>query len=126
MAAASPFRLLVPLLLLAGPVVAQTPGRSPVVLEYDADEQLKLKKVDTNGDGKYDEFVHYVGGKTARAERDDDYDGRVDVWIHFRPDGKSRSRQERDSNKDGRADQWIEFDTNDQPRTGGFQPARLA
>ena len=80
-AASTPLRLLVPILFLAVPAAASAQSR--VVLEYDDNEQLKLKKVDTNEDGVYDEFVHYEGGKTKRAERDDDHDGRVDVWIHF-------------------------------------------
>ena len=47
-------------LLLLAPGVASPQARAPVVLEYDDSEQLKLKKIDTNGDGRYDEMVHYV------------------------------------------------------------------
>jgi hypothetical protein len=80
----------------------------PVVLLFDENENVKEKRSDTNGDGRYDEYVYYEGGKPARAEQDSDHDGRLDTKLVFGADGKPVS-QERDANGDGKPDQWIEF-----------------
>jgi azurin len=78
------------LLLLAAPAYASS--RCPAVeLDYDDDEQLSQKRSDTNQDCRHDEFVFYVNGKAERAERDRDFDGRIDVWI-FCPAGAGHPR----------------------------------
>ena len=58
------------------------------MLLFDEEEQLKEKHADTNGDGRYDEFIYYEKGKPARAEQDTNHDGALDTKIRFGPDAK--------------------------------------
>ena len=58
-----------------------------VELHYDDAEQLDEKRTDTNQDCRHDEIVYYIEEIPERAERDRDFDGRMDLWI-FRRDLK--------------------------------------
>ena len=81
--------LLTALLFLARPALAEA-SCPPIELTYDEHEQISQKKADTNQDCRHDEIVHYDAGRAARAERDTDFDGRMDVWLYFEvalPDG---------------------------------------
>ncbi|GAF81434.1 unnamed protein product, partial [marine sediment metagenome] len=94
-------------LLWADGALAQ--AKRPIVLLFDDQERLKEKRADTNGDGRYDEFIYYVEGNPDRAEQDTNHDGNNDTTIRFGPDAKPLL-QERDTNADGRTDQWIDFE----------------
>ena len=80
----------------------------PVELIYDENEQIAESRKDTNEDCRLDEIVYYIDGVAERAERDTDFDGRVDVWIFFEEDGKTPARQDQDTNGDGQKDRWID------------------
>ena len=97
------------LALLLAPLAGPAPARTncpAIELLYDEFEQLSEKRTDTNEDCRPDEFVYYREGKAERAERDQDFDGRIDVWLYFGPDGQPL-RQEQDTTGDGKADRWI-------------------
>ncbi|HEY5659036.1 MAG TPA: hypothetical protein VIY27_14710, partial [Myxococcota bacterium] len=81
----------------------------PIELLYDANEQIAERKSDTNQDCRHDEFVYYVDGVAERAERDTDFDGRIDAWVFFEADGKTPARQDQDVDGDGRKDRWVTF-----------------
>ena len=86
-----------------------------MVLLFDEEEQLKEKRADTNGDGRYDEFIYYEKGQPVRAEQDTNHDGKLDTKIRFGSDARPVV-QERDTNGDGRADQWIDFEAGNPKR----------
>src|SRR5262245_31244102 len=77
------------LLALCVAASASAQGTCPAVeLKYDDSEQISEKRTDTNKDCKADQTVFYEDGKPARAEQDTNFDGRVDLWIVYGPDGK--------------------------------------
>jgi hypothetical protein len=95
---------------------------------YDSAGDLLRIEYDSNGDGRPDHFAHHDGAPKARLlEIDTDYDGTINRWEHYDPDGRlvkvgsSRrgetpdrwaylgpdglaSRMEYDSDGDGRVD----------------------
>jgi hypothetical protein len=73
-------------LAVAAPAAASCP---PVELVYDANEQIAEKKADTNKDCRHDQHVFYVDGVAQRAERDTDFDGRLDVWVFYEKDART-------------------------------------
>lgn len=50
---------------------------------YDADGQISRIEVDTNKDGKVNEWITYKSGKPVQTQRDSNGDGKVDVWIEY-------------------------------------------
>ena len=57
---------------------------------------------DRNFDGEVDATWQYRGGRIASAERDDDFDGRIDAWETWDPTGPRSSTW--DTNGDGTPD----------------------
>jgi hypothetical protein len=49
--------------------------------------RLRLLVYDANGNGRFDTWSYMDGGRALRMEIDDDEDGRMDRWVHFRADG---------------------------------------
>ncbi len=101
--------LLTALLILtactAPPSRGKAGSRCPEVdLRFDERERIEERRIDKNGDCRFDEVVYYDDGRPRRAEIDSDFDGRVDTWVYFEPDGKTISRRERDTDGDGRPD----------------------
>jgi hypothetical protein len=96
------------LALLTLPLAAAA-GCPPVELVYDANEQIAEKKADTNKDCRHDQHVFYVDGVAQRAERDTDFDGRLDVWVFYEEDGKTPARQDQDVDGNGEKDRWVTF-----------------
>jgi antitoxin component YwqK of YwqJK toxin-antitoxin module len=91
-------------------LLAQTAGAgAPVVLEYDENEQVVLKKSDTDGDGVHDESIHYRDGVPTRSESDTDGDRKLDLWITFDPRGRPLL-EERDTNGDGKPDTFETYE----------------
>ena len=71
-----------PALLVAVAILAAPAARADcpaVELRYDENEAVAEKHSDTNKDCKHDEFVYFADGRPERAERDQDFDGRVDA-----------------------------------------------
>lgn len=65
-----------------------------------------LREVDTNGDGKPDQWLYIEGANLVKMEEDFDFDGSVDKRaVFFYKDGQ-KVRVEIDSNMDGKADGW--------------------
>ena len=80
---------------------------APAVQPWSCVTAIAEKHSDTNKDCKHDEFVYYAEGRPQRAERDQDFDGRIDAWVYFGEDGKP-ARQEFDTTGDGKKDRWIQ------------------
>ena len=67
-----------------------------------AAEPERKEALDTDKDGKPDEWRYYQGKALIRIERDKDHNGRVDIWLYVK-DGKT-DRAEMDRNGDGKSD----------------------
>ncbi len=77
-------------------------------LFFDAQEQVREKRTDSNGDCQVDQVVHYAAGLPERAAQDRDHDGRMDSWLRY-DEGGALVREERDRTGDGQADTWTEI-----------------
>ena len=98
----------------------------PIVLLYDADEKLRERQTDSNGDCRADEFVYYEAGLPMRAEQDMDYDGVIDAWVRYGPD-RLPVQQEIDTNGDAKVDQRDLYNDNSvlrgqEPKVGDTVP----
>ncbi len=67
----------------------------------------KVIALDTNHDGKPDQWQYYENGQIVRTEADTNFDGVVDE-IGYYKDGKL-VKVEKDSDYDGKMDRWVEY-----------------
>ncbi len=82
----------------------------------------EIHEVDTNGDGKADQWFFRTNSLLVKLEEDFDFDGKVDKRALFFYQNGQKTKVEIDSNMDGKADGWsyhknnkryrIESDTN--------------
>ncbi|MCB9685901.1 MAG: hypothetical protein H6735_12740 [Alphaproteobacteria bacterium] len=92
-------------------------GRVDVVSFFDDDGQLEREEMDSDYDGFFDWTDHYQKGVRVMSEYDSDNDGRPNVFKYFirAEDGTVHlDRKERDEDGDGRIDVWERFDASGQ------------
>lgn len=65
---------------------------------------FETEKVDINADGLPDQVSFFREGKLVRIERDLNFDGRVNLWLHYAKDGSSLVEEEADLDSDGKVD----------------------
>jgi hypothetical protein len=76
------------------------------VPSYDAvTRQLDRVAVDTNGDGRLDQWTYMAGNRPLRSEADTDGDGRIDRWEYLDAIGGVQ-RAGTSSRRDGVEDVW--------------------
>ena len=97
-------------------------GKIDVVSFLDPDGQLEREEMDSDYDGRFDWVDHYQKGVRVMSEYDTDYDGRPNVFKYYirGEDGLVHlDRKERDEDGDGKIDVWERFAPNgDVIRTG--------
>lgn len=92
-------------------------GKVDVVSFFDDDGQLEREEMDSDYDGFFDWTDHYQQGVRVMSEYDTDNDGRPNVFRYFirADDGTVHlDRKERDEDGDGRIDVWERFDASGQ------------
>jgi hypothetical protein len=88
--------------------------KGPFKAYYDEWGRLQRIEQDTNGDGRPDRISRHQGGKAASSlEVDVDFDGQIDRWDRFGPDGKLHSYAV--AGQDGRPHMWTVVDGNGAP-----------
>ena len=88
---------------------ANADGRIDTWEYYRADETLERLDKDTDGDGEPDYRTVFApdGDRVVRFEYDDNADGRIDMWEHYRADA-TIERLEEDTDSDGEPDyRWM-------------------
>lgn len=90
-------------------VGAQSPGqtgrRDTRVIHEDCDiDGGSTEKLDANNDGKPDVSLVRSGGREVCRAVDLNFDGKIDAWTYFEPNGQVR-RRERDYDRDGRVEE---------------------
>lgn len=101
-----------PRLLLRKELDLNVDGRFDVVSFFDEDGKLMREEMDSDYDGRFDWTDHYKRGVRVMSEYDTDNDGRSNVFKYFvqGTDGNPRiDRKERDEDGDGRIDLWERF-----------------
>lgn len=88
-----------------------------MVHEECATDSKSAELLDANGDGKADVVTVRDGGRDLCRAVDLNFDGTMDSFIYFAPDGKVR-RRENDYDRDGRVDEIAVF-------TGGVLTQKL-
>ena len=87
-------------------------GYADLVTLYASDaggDVIACKQADLNFDGRLDAFIHYTPqGEVSREQYDTDFDGRIDMGRYYEL-GKL-VRDELDLNQDGFADSWRIYD----------------
>jgi hypothetical protein len=93
-----------------------------VVSYFDLEGVLEREEMDSDYDGRFDWTDHYQKGVRVMSEYDTDYDGRPNVFKYYirGEDGKVHlDRKERDEDGDGKIDVWERFGpTGEVIRTG--------
>jgi len=101
-----------PRLLLKKELDLNVDGRFDVVSVFDEDGELLREEMDSDYDGDFDWTDHYKRGVRVMSEYDTDNDGRANVFKYYvaGDDGNPRlDRKERDEDGDGRIDVWERF-----------------
>lgn len=84
-------------------------GKFDVEEKYDENGEMLREGVDTNKDGKVDDFYYYDGEILLKEEIDTNYDEKPDLWVLFEY-GTNNSFKgcviEKDNNFDGKPDEW--------------------
>lgn len=83
-----------------------------VVSYFDVDGALEREEMDSDYDGRFDWTDHYQKGVRVMSEYDTDYDGRPNVFKYYirGEDGNVHlDRKERDEDGDGKIDVWERF-----------------
>jgi len=96
-------------------------GKFDVISFFDEDGDLEREEMDSDYDGRFDWTDHYKGGKRVMSEYDTDYDGRPNVFKYYieNDDGVVvLDRKERDEDGDGKIDVWERFKDGEVVRTG--------
>ncbi len=81
-------------------------GRKETKVYYENDKIVKMA-VDQNGDKKPDGVVYYKNGIPNTAEKDADFDGKVDTWIKYDSKGLPELISRDRYRKDGKSDYWL-------------------
>ena len=86
-------------------------GNTAVVPTYNADTgRLERISYDRNKDGKADAWLFMDGTKAIRAELDDNHDGTIDRWEHYRTDARPSVGNEFPRSELLTAEQAMQFD----------------
>jgi hypothetical protein len=97
-------------------------GKVDVLSFFDPDGNLEREEMDSDYDGQFDWIDHYQKGWRMMSEYDTDSDGKPNVFKYYTKaeDGTMRlDRKERDEDGDGKIDVWERFSpTGDVIRTG--------
>lgn len=97
-------------------------GKVDVLSFFDADGNLEREEMDSDYDGALDWTDHYQRGVRVMSEYDTDADGRANVFKYYvrADDGTIHlDRKERDEDGDGKIDVWERFSlTGEVVRTG--------
>jgi hypothetical protein len=90
----------------AGPRSPDSGGRrdTRIVHEECAIDGPGAEKLDANGDGRPDVSIVREGGREICRAVDLNFDGKIDSWTYFAPNGQIR-RRERDYDRDGRIEE---------------------
>lgn len=102
-----------PRLLLRKELDLNRDGKVDVVSFLDDAGQLEREEMDSDYDGFFDWTDHYQKGVRVMSEYDTDNDGRPNVFKYFirAEDGTVHlDRKERDEDGDGKIDVWERFD----------------
>ncbi len=75
---------------------------------YDEKGVIIRLEVDTNGDGKMNEWIFYKDGNPTKGERDANGDGKVDTWLRYNKEGMI-IKSEADTDGNGKIDEWVIF-----------------
>lgn len=87
-------------------------GKTDVVSFFDEDGNLEREEMDSDYDGRFDWTDHYQKGWRVMSEYDTDSDGKSNVFKYYirAEDGSMRlDRKERDEDGDGKIDVWERF-----------------
>ncbi|MEQ1503907.1 MAG: hypothetical protein ABMB14_16820 [Myxococcota bacterium] len=97
-------------------------GKIDVVSFFDEDGNLEREEMDSDYDGAFDWTDHYQKGVRVMSEYDTDSDGKPNVFKYYirSEDGAMHlDRKERDEDGDGKIDVWERFSlTGEVVRTG--------
>jgi hypothetical protein len=97
-------------------------GKFDVLSFFDDDGELIREEMDSDYDGRFDWTDHYQNGARVMSEYDTDYDGAPNVFKYYirNDDGVVvLDRKERDEDGDGKIDVWERFnDAGEVVRTG--------
>jgi hypothetical protein len=102
-----------PRLLVRKEVDMNRDGKMDVVSVFDDSGVLDREEMDSDYDGFFDWTDHYQKGDRVMSEYDSDNDGKPNVFKYFMrgEDGTVRlDRKERDEDGDGKIDVWERFD----------------
>jgi len=66
-------------------------------------------RVDRDGDGRTDHWIHREDGRMTRERFDENFDGRPDRTLVYAPDAHEVVRIDEDTDFDGRVDSWTTF-----------------
>lgn len=75
---------------------------------YDAQGVIQKVELDTDGDGKVDEWIFYEKGVAVRGEKDVNKDGKPESKLFYDEKG-ILVRTETDSTGDGKIDEWVYY-----------------
>lgn len=78
-------------------------GTVDYIYRYNSAGNKVEELVDYNFDGKMDDFYYYSRGVLIRQEIDSNYDGKIDIWVYLK-EGIYVERFERDEDYDGEVD----------------------
>ena len=102
-----------PRLLVRKEVDMNRDGKIDVISLFSVSGQLETEQMDSDYDGSFDWTDHYQDGVRVMSEYDSDNDGKSNVFKYYlrAEDGTVYlDRKERDENGDGRIDVWERFD----------------
>ena len=96
-------------------------GKYDVISIFDDEGDLTREEMDSDYDGRFDWTDHYKDGVRVMSEYDTDYDGKPNVFKYYikNDDGAVvLDRKERDEDGDGKIDVWERFKDGQVIRTG--------
>lgn len=85
-------------------------GSRETKIYYDDQGRIEQMTVDKNEDGKHDMTTFYKAGVADRGERDIDFDGIIDTWTEYAPDGYPTLISIDWKRKDQKVDHWIRLE----------------
>ncbi|MBX2801597.1 MAG: hypothetical protein KTR31_28225 [Myxococcales bacterium] len=87
-------------------------GKYDVITFFDDDGNLSREEMDSDYDGRFDWTDHYKRGVRVMSEYDTDYDGVPNMFKYYIQDDDGAvylDRKERDEDGDGKIDVWERF-----------------
>lgn len=102
-----------PRLLVRKEVDMNHDGKMDVISQFADDGQLEREEMDSDFDGFFDWTDHYQKGVRVMSEYDSDNDGKPNVFKYFTRAENGEmilDRKERDENGDGKIDVWERYD----------------